>query len=412
MNFKGSTTDGNMNVNVKQGTVYVRNADGSLSTIGGNKGGQPGAPNQPGTAPAAPAVPTAPANPIVPGQAPAVPANPTNPGQIPGQQSAAPAAPAAPAEPDRPLTPMEQFHRSLDPNKVELVWDPNFGKMRVVQRNQPGMETEGGDPGAGGDDAGEHEVPRLTGLNQNIPGGSEAAAAAAQGQPSGGGSNEVAELRTQLGQLTNAFVAMAQRMNGGQAGQVAAPVTPTAPAAPDYSQVDMYDPMQAAQLVQDVVRREISNSMQQHQPTLAAAKGQQERNFIQSKYGADPNHASRAAITEKLIQASGNPDVSFAQTYELVAAINGMGGAAGSAPATPSNSTSQNPTTPQSQAAVNNATRTTLTPEQQEAMAEKARRLPQSSGVRGGGKVEPPEYITDLGQLIVWSAQNESLGRH
>src|SRR5262245_58987544 len=93
----------------------------------------------------------------------------------------------------------------------------------------------------------------------------------------------------------------------------------------------MYDPAQAANLVKDVVRREFQASMGQHQPTLQAARQQQEYAVVFAKHGKEPDFERKAALTNQLIQ--GNPSVSFEATYNLVSTIQQSLGSTKAAPA-------------------------------------------------------------------------------
>jgi len=290
--------------------------------------------------------------------------------------ASAPEGTPIPKEP----SPLERFHPSLDPEKFQLDFDEKTGRVKVI----PKMIEEPAEEEAPIEElAAEPEVPPAP------PTAPEA-------------TGELQQLRAELAQSNQLMTAMAQAMMTGRPlNEVLGlqPAQPAQPAEPDYSQVDMYDPAQAAQLVRDVVRAEIQASMREHQPILQGARQQQEFNTVYTKHGKDPDFERKAAVALELTK--GNPNVSFEATFDL---INKISQSLAPQQAQPTTATQQ-------QASANKAQRTTLTPEQQQQKAEQAKKLPsQGSGVRGAGLPNLPKHIKGLGNIRAWVAQQAQLG--
>jgi hypothetical protein len=308
---------------------------------------------------------------VPPTMTPAATPTPADPVPVPAQTDAnAPAANAV-ETPARTPTPIEEFHPSLDPSKVSMTFDPVSGKLQVRPI----------------------EAAAADGPVQDSPAPTPPASPAAPAEPSTPAApvSEVTELKGQVSQLTTLVTAMVQAQASGRPlaevlGQ------PAAPAAPDYADVDMYDPKQAAQLVRDVVRAEIQNSMSAHQPTLDAARRRQEFDAALAKHGTDPAFHDKSLAAMELVKA--NPALTINAAYDLVASIaKTLQPKTAAAPAAPAQT----------------ATRT-ITPEQAAEKAAQAKNLPSNSGVRGEGRSGPPAHIKGLGQMIAWELQQASVG--
>jgi hypothetical protein len=303
--------------------------------------------------------------------------NPAQPAQT------AEGAPAAPEAPAKPLTPIEQFHPALDPSKVDMVWDEKTGRVKIAPKFVEETPVE--------ESPAEGELPDLGTQHQSIPGGSEAT----QTSPS----NEVAELKGQLAQMTQLVTAMAQAQLGGKPlGEVLGVAQPAQPAEPDYSQVDLYDPSQLAKFIQQNVGAAMQSVMAPHQQTIESARRRQEYDTVAARYGGEPNFNNKAVAAIQLVQE--NPTLTIDQAYATVSKIQQSLTPPASAPAAQT-----------AQPSANSATRTTLTAEQAQQKAEQAKRLPgQGSGVRGAGPSPMPAHIKGLGQMIAWNLQQASLG--
>lgn len=337
--------------NVKQGVNYVKTPDGQVMPAGGQTTNAP-APPPPGA------------------QA----------GQTPGQ-AAETTAPAA------PLTPLQQFHPSLDPAKVTMTWDEATGKVKIAPIAEAEAETA-----AGGDEAaGEgQDLPALGEQHHEIPGGSQEATQAGQG------ADVVAELRGQLGQMTQLVTAMAQaQLSGKPLGEVLGLSAP-AQVEPDYSSLDLYDPAQLANFIKQSVGSAINGAMTPYQGTIENARRRQEYDAVALQFGHEADFRQKSVAAIQLVAE--NPALTIEQAYATINKISQTLAPKQTAPAAAA-----------TQPAANNATRT-LTAEQAAQKAEQAKRLPGNSGVRGAGKPEMPSHITGLGQMIAWNLQQASQG--
>lgn len=332
---------------VKQGTNYIKTAGGGVEV----------AEQSPTKAQASTPAPTKTA------------------GELSEQISQAVEAPQAAA---RPLTPLEQFHPQLGPDK-ELAWDEKTGKIRITAK---AVETNTGVTGEGA------EMPEQGG--QHATAGQ--AAAAAMGVETQTApvreADKTAALESQVAQLTQLVTVMAQaQISGKSIGELLG--QPAAPAEPDYSQVDMYDPGQVANMIRDVVRSETQafrqEFQQQHQATLEGARQRQEYDLTVAKYGHEPNFQNKIAAALEIAQA--NPQMPVENAYLVVSHIGARIHPEIKAPDTAR--------------AATGATRT-ITAEQAAQKAEQAKRLPGNSGVRGAGQPEMPAHIKGLGNHMAW----------
>lgn len=296
-------------------------------------------------------------------------------------------APAQPETPARPPTLMEQFHPSLDPGKVSMTFDEKTGRVRVVPIAEANAEGE-----AGTDEG----LPELATPHTDIPGGSVATAAAAAEAPGG----EVAGLRQQVSELTNVITLMAQsQMTGKPLAELLGlqASTPAQPAQPDFSDVDLYQPQNLAAFIQQTVQGAIHGAMAPHQQTIEGARRRQEYDAVAAQHGADPHFNTK--IVQALTMVKENPGLTIEQGFNIVNRIASqfIPAAAATTPA---------PTPAQT---VKPATRT-ITPQQAEAKAAQAAKLPAgNSGVRGAGAAAMPEHIKGLGQMIAWNLQQAHL---
>ncbi len=293
----------------------------------------------------------------------------------------APATPIAPiespAQDDIPAeaTPFQKLYPGVDPAKVDFAWDERTRKVRFVPRAEEAPETQ--------DDGGEGEEPPTPIETPTTPSPTP--------------SNEVAQLRGEIAQMSQVMLAMAQaQMQGKTLGEFLGEQA----AGPDYSQYDLYDPDQRAayhRQLKDELKAEIRAELAPHQQVMASMKQQQEYSTIALKHGKEPDFERKAALTAQLIQ--GNPNVSFEATYNLVSQIQKSLGV---------NGTPAKAATPTSGVA-NKAQQTILTEEQAAAKAAQAAKLPQNSGVRGGGAPSMPENI-GFKEAVRWVTHQVALG--
>ncbi len=293
---------------------------------------------------------------------------PSAPGETPAPD-AAPAT-AAPIE-TAPPTPFERLYPGVDPSKVEFFLEDKTNKLKFKEIAQEAPI----EPAA-------QETPVET-------------PTAPEPTTTPGSSQEIAQLRTQLDQQNQLMQAMLiAQAQGKPLAEVLGLATPSA-AEPDYSQVDLYDAPTLAGFIKQTVQGAIQGAMREHQPALQGARQYQEYAAVQARHGKDPDFARKAELTTQLIQ--GNPSISYEATYNLVSTIQ-QSLAPVKAAAPP-------------QAPANNASPTTLTPDQQQQKADQAARLPQSSGVRGAGQpTPPPEIARDFKKLAHWVAHQQALG--
>lgn len=345
-------------------------------SISGGKG--PGvlnfaiAPNGRGLVAASESAPAAPAPAI-----PAAPASFTAPVETAEPNIPTPDIPETPAE----ATPFQKLYPGVDPTKVDPVWDEKTRKFRFVPKAEEAPPAETQDEGGeteGGEGAGGGVLP-------------------AQPTATAVPTNEVAELRAQLAQQNQIIQAVLIAQATGKPLTEVLGIAPTAPAAPDYSEVDMYDPAQAARLMRDVVRGEMQSMMQQHQPTLEGARRTQEFNTIQAQFGADPAFQQKATAAIQMVMD--NPSLTIPAAYGMVNKVQqSLGVVSGSTKAvTPPNG------------AANKAQSTTLTKEQADAKAAQAAKLPQNSGVRSGGEPSIPEGL-GFKDAVRWVSHQVALG--
>lgn len=294
----------------------------------------------------------APAQPAAPMEAPALPA----------------ATPETPETPSAPSTPFQRMYPGVDPGKVEFFFDDTTKRLKYREIAQ---ETPA-------EPAPEETPVEAPPTPEPTP---------APTQP-----DEIAQLRTQFNQQNQ----LTQAMLIAQAtGKPLAEVLglPTQPTEPDYSEVDMYDPAQAAKLMRDVVKAEIQSFTQQHQSLWEGARVQQEYSAAELEFRSDPQYQPRMLAALQLVadlRQNGVP-ISIKQAYIAASKLS---------------PTAATPT----QATANQATKTTLTPEQAAAKAEQAARLPQSGGVRGAGKAVPPEGLKKTRDLLIWGMHQDALG--
>lgn len=293
------------------------------------------------------------------------PAPATAPTEAPPLPAATPETPETPA-----ATPFQKMYPGVDPGKVEFFLDDKTNKLKYREIAQeapaepPAEETPVETP----------TTPEPT----TTPSSSQ----------------EITQLRSMLDQqqqlMQAVLIAQAQ---GRPLAEVLGLQTPPTP-EPDYSQVDMYDPAQAANLVRDVVRAEIQTSMQQHQPALEAARVRQEYDAVALEYQADPQFQPRMMVALQLAADAKQAGTALRikTAYQMASKI-----------------LPQQAATP-TQASANQAKPTTLTPEQAAAKAEQAARLPQSGGVRGAGKAVPPEGLKKTRDLLIWGMHQDALG--
>lgn len=298
------------------------------------------------------------------------------PAAAPDQPATTAPADTAPADTAPAPTPtaFERMFPGVDPGKVEMYTDERTGKIKFkMMPEAPVEETQDQAP-----------TPAAPTPTPTTPAGLDV---------------EVATLRAEMARKDDLMAAMAQAMMSGKSLNEVLGLAPTSEPEPDYSQYDLYDDAQRASFVKQIrqdalasARAEVQAAMQPHQAALASARQQSEYNAVKAKNGADPDFERKAALATELIQ--GNPNVSFAATYNLVSTVQKSLGVAG-APLV---------------GATQQAKQTTLTPEQAAAKAEQAAR-PQSNGVRGAGKPTPPEAILkDFKKLAAWVAQQQALG--
>ena len=278
-------------------------------------------------------------------------------------------APEAPQE-TSPFNDGLQGQQGVDPAQVEPVVDDATGRIRFRQVEAPLEAAEG------------------ESSNGSTPTSSPSS------------STEVARLREQVESQSRLIQAMMIAQAQGKPLSEALGLSQPAAPEPDYSQYDLYDEGQRAAFVRQLredalaqARAEVQAALQPHLPALAGAKQQMEFLAVQAKHGKDPDFARKVEVTQRLLQ--GNPNVSFAQTFDLVSQIHqSLGNKTGS---------------PQ-RATPNQARQTTLTPEQADIKAEQARRYGQNSGVRGGGEPPLPEHIRTFREAALWTQQQLALG--
>lgn len=278
---------------------------------------------------------------------------------------------AAPRKRAEDLSLIEQFHPSLDPAKVALTWDDKTGRVRVAAKAEPApalppeSETE-----AGG------ELPDLGEQHGTII---DAVTAPTQ-QATG----ELAEVKSQLKQTSDLLMTLIQAQLGGKS--LAEALGQSTPKEPDYSQIDLYEP----QTLANFIKEQVQGALAPHQQAMQHVARREEFEYVNLKYGKEPNFNAKAQAAVKLVAE--NPALSIEKAYDVVTAI-------------------QNTLTPPKQAAstANQATRK-LTPEQAAVKAAQAARLPGNGGVRGAGAEARPGYIKGLGQIIAYELQRASLG--
>lgn len=290
------------------------------------------------------------------------------------EQAAPPEHPASVAPPETPVettpeptTPFQKLYPGVDPAKVDFTFDEKTRKIRFVPKAEEAAE-EPQDEG--------NEAPAIEEQATATP------------------TNEVAELRAAITQQNQIIQGMlVAQATGKPLAEVLG--LPAQPAEPDYSQYDMYDPAQAAQLMKDVVRAELQSSLQQHQPVLESARRTQEFQTIQAQFGADPAFQQKAVAAIQLVQE--NPSLTIPAAYGVVNKVQQSLGV------------NETPTKTPAQASANKAQQTTLTPEQAAAKAAQAARLPQNSGVRGGGEPPIPDNL-GFKDAVRWVTHQVALG--
>src|SRR5262249_13075492 len=275
---------------------------------------------------------------------------------------------ATPETPTAPPTPFERLYPGVDPSKVEFFLDDKTNKLKfkeIAQETPQEPAPTEGEP---------EPAPELT----------------TPSEPS-----EIAQLRTQLDNQNQLMQAMLIAQAQGKPLAEVLGLQPAATPEPNYDNLDLYDAPTLANFIKQTVSGAIQGAMAPHQPALAGARQQQEYNAVQAKHGSDPDFARKSALATQLVQ--GNPNISFEGTYNLVSQIQASLAPAQKAAA--------------SVAPANQAKPTTLTPEQQQAKADQAARLPQSTGVRGAGApTPPPEIAKDFRKLARWVAHRQALG--
>lgn len=297
------------------------------------------------------------------GQPAAAPITPIEP-NIP-----APEVPETPA-PTAPATPFERLYPGVDPAKVEFFLDDTTHKLKY--RDIPQEQAA--------------EIPPV-----ELPVEAPTPQPVAPAVPA---VDEITQLRTQLDQQSQLMQAMLIAQAQGK--PLAEVLGLAAQPEPDYSQFDLYDPDSRAayhRQLKDELRAEMRAEMQKVQPTLEAAKVQQEYSSAELKYKADPNYQPRMIAALQLVaemRQNGFP-LSIEQAYGMASKLSPQA-------ATPT------------QAAAKSAQPTTLTPEQAAAKAAQAARMPQNSGVRGGGEPPLPDYITNFKDAVRWTSQQVALG--
>jgi hypothetical protein len=345
--------------NVKAGVAYVKTADGGVAPASG----QPTTTGQPGAS--------------------------INAG-VTGQTGQGATATPETQQPAKDLTLIEQFHPSLDPAKVTMSWDEKTGRVRIAPIEaaaDEGVEAEGeADTGS--------DLPDLGQQHQTIPGGSQAGQTTQTGQ----GADVVADLRGQIGQLTQIVTAIAQAQLSGKGLDEVLGLQQQKPVEPDYSNLDLYDPAQLAGFIKQTVGAAITGAMAPHQQTMEGARRRQEYDAVALKFSHEPDFHQKSVAAIQLVAEQ--PALTIEQAYGIVNKISQT--IAPKQPATTSTAATQQP-------AAQQATRT-ITAEQAAQKAEQAKRLPGNSGVKGAGKPEMPAHITGLGQMIAWNLQEASRG--
>lgn len=243
------------------------------------------------------------------------------------------------------------FHPDLDPSKYDISFD-QFGRISRSPKEPL-------------DESPAEEV-------------------VAQAQTSPPPTNEVETLRNHVNQLTQVVLGMAKEKPVSQ------------PAAPDYSDIDMYDPAQAAELVRRVVQETMGEVVKTHiDPQVSRmdqANAQTQVNQILDKYGREAVE-SRGPLLMEL--AKSNPTSSVQELWNLADSLVGPVKTGNAKPASP-----------------NQAART-ITPEQAKQKAEQARRLAPGSnnGVSAAGRRQgPPERMLKnlaLGSIAAWNSLNK-----
>lgn len=262
-----------------------------------------------------------------------------------------------------------------DSDNVEPVFD-KWGKVKFVARTAPEQAEEAADAsdGAVRGDAGSAgiEVPPLPGT---------------QAAPSA----EVTALQNQVNQLMQAVGSLVQ-------AQTPRPQAPVAPQPPDPTKFDFYEPEQFAEFqrlnaayTQAIIRHEVQAALEPHGKTLEDAKWQTQYNTIAAQHGSDPNFNAKATAALELV-AKYKDKFSIPEAYELVSGL-----PLAAPPQQPQGAPSPRP---QQQAR-------TMTPQQADAMAEKAARLPKTgNGVSSAGRPALPANVRTLGAIMAWNKQH------
>lgn len=301
-------------------------------------------------------------------------------------QSTDPATAQAPApipsEPTKPLSLLEQFHPSLNPEKVQLNWDEAKGRLVIAPK--PEAQTE---------ETPAEEFPALAEQHSDIRSAIQAETPTA--------ASEVQGLRDQLAQMSQLVTAMAQaQLAGKPLGEIlGVPQSAAQPVEPDYSEVDFYDPAQLASFIKQTVNGAIQGAMAPHQQTIENSRRRQEYDRVASVYGSEPNFNNKVVAAIQLV--SENQSLTIEQAYGMVSRVQNTLSAQSNVVEQPKQTTTS---------VVVQPAQRTISPEQAQAKAEQAKRLPATSGVVGASAPVPPAHIKGLGQLLAWNLQQASLG--
>lgn len=265
-----------------------------------------------------------------------------------------------------------------DSDSLEPVFD-KWGKVKFVARQQAPEQVASeaaGDDGAArdGGNAG-FGVPPLPG-QQAAP------------------STEVTALQSQVEQLTQAVGLLLQ----AQAPGAAKPEPPAAPTPPDPTQFDFFDPQQFAEwhkqnaaYTDALVQHRVNAALEPHGRTLEDAKWQTQYNTVAAQHGNDPNFQANANAALQLV-AKHKDKFTIPEAYEIVSSLQ------------PSPSPQQQPGAPSPRP---QQPARTITTQQADAMAEKAKRLPTGgNGVSSAGRPALPANIRTLGAIMAWNKQH------